>query len=82
MSTHEYPHPSTTNGYRSCIGHQDKLPYSKANDDYIVAIATATVYVTSVLNLNGLGLVSLVQPVPYSIGVSMTYDNHIRLSGK
>ena len=82
MSTHEYPHPSATNGYRSCIGHQDRLPYSKANYDCIVAIATAIVYVTSVLNLNGLGLVSLVQTVPYIIGVSMMYDNPISLGGK
>ena len=55
---------------------------AKQINDCIVVIATATVYVTSVLNLNGLGLVSLVQLVPYIIGASMTYDNHICLSGK
>ena len=55
---------------------------AKQINDCIVAIATATVYVTSVLNLNDLDLVSLVQPVPYIIGASMTYDNHIHLSGK
>ena len=42
---------------------------AKQINDCIVVIVTTTVYVTSVLNLNGLGLVSLIQTFPYIIGL-------------